>query len=81
MAPSWEFTTMQASMKNAPLSPAASDLGLGLGNQLQSQVDAELNERKKKLLSKAGLSPAVNPIGPAAQSIFNMMGGGTNGAI
>lgn len=59
------------SSKNTPLSPAANDLGLGLGDQLQSQVDAQLAQRKKKMLQMqagAGLSPAAT----------NLLSGGLN---
>lgn len=66
------------SMKNTPMG-AAQSLGVGMGDQLQSQVEAELNERKKKLLSRAGLDPRNNPVGPATQSLYSMMNGGSNG--
>ena len=62
------------STKNAM--SAASDLGLG--DQLQAQVEADINERKKKLMKLA--NPAMGMagqqgFGPATQSLFNMTGG------
>lgn len=40
--------------KNMPISPAASDLGLGLGDQLKNQMEMMDEERKKKLLQMGG---------------------------
>lgn len=62
------------SSKNAMLSTAAADLGLG--DQLQNQVQNELAQRKKKLQQSAGLgmSSAMTG-GPATQSLFSAAGG------
>jgi hypothetical protein len=44
-------------LKNLPISPAGQALGLGQADQLQSQVEAEVLNRKKKLLSDAQALP------------------------
>lgn len=58
-------------MKNQSLT-ASSELGLGLGDQLQSQAEAEINERKKKLLA---MQTGATQLGPATQSLFAPQGG------
>jgi hypothetical protein len=61
------------STKNSGLA-AAGDLGLG--DQLQSQVETEIDERRKKLLRQAGMMSAMAPqtMGTAANSLFNLGG-------
>lgn len=55
------------SSKNMMLSPAATDLGLG--DQLKSQLEAQEEERKKKLMQRqAGLNPGT-------MSLYGMSGG------
>lgn len=62
------------SSKNTPLSAAATDLGLG--DQLKTQVENELMQRKKKLLQNAGLGGGQGAAGgPATQSLFAAAGG------
>jgi hypothetical protein len=58
------------SLKNQPMAASAD---LGLGDQLQSQAEAEINERKKKLLAMQG--GASQGLGPATQSLFSQTGG------
>ena len=58
---------MPPAMKNSML-PNNASMSLGMGDQLQSQVEDELAQRKKKLL-KAGAAPTM---GPATQSLFAM---------
>ena len=57
------------SLKNQPMAASAD---LGLGDQLQSQAEAEINERKKKLLAMSG---STQGLGPATQSLFAQAGG------
>lgn len=51
--------------KNAGLSPAATDLGLGA--QLMAQATAMENERKRKLTQ---LAPGAPLLGGAAEALF-----------
>ena len=48
------------SEKNFALSPAAFDLGLGLGDRLSAQADEIEAERKKKL-ARMNLNGSFNP--------------------
>ena len=59
------------STKNQMTLAASSDLGLG--DQLKSQVEDELAQRRKKLL-KPGLGQLTGT-GPATQSLFGNAGG------
>ena len=62
------------SSKNAMLSPAVADLGLG--DALKQQLDDAELERKKKLLQQANaVGRGLSPLGPATQTLF----GGANG--
>lgn len=64
------------STKNAMLSQAGQDLGLG--DQLKTQVENELQQRKKKLLTAAGLG--MSPGGGLGQAASALgLGGGING--
>ncbi len=50
---------------------------LGMGDQLQAQVEADLAERKKKLLKMATPPTGMagqQAYGPATQSLFSMGG-------
>lgn len=58
------------SAKNLMLSPAAADLGLG--DQLQQQVADTIEERRKKLLKKTGISPMG--MSAAGQDLFQGAG-------
>lgn len=66
------------STKNAPLSPAAQSLGLG--DQLQTQLQDELDEAKKKKMANQGPNAALNPntpgISSAVQSLLGTTGTG-----
>jgi hypothetical protein len=62
------------SSKNAMLAQSATS-SLGLGDQLQAQVEADVNERKKKLMQLAGQNQGQQAYGPATQSLFNMTSG------
>ena len=64
------------SSKNAMLSQSGQDLGLG--DQLQAQVQNEILQRKKKLTQTAGLGMAPSGVlGQAASALG--LGGGING--
>lgn len=65
------------STKNAMLSQSAQDLGLG--DQLKGQLEADLINRKKKLLQASGLGMQANPMGQAATALGLGMAGGTSG--
>lgn len=54
------------SSKNKALSAASADLGLG--DQLQQETEAQILERKKKLLSQQ--QQQASPLGPATQALF-----------
>ena len=56
--------------KNLPLSPAATDLGLG--TMLQNQVEAQALELKKKKQSQT----AMSPMGGAVDALFGTAGVG-----
>lgn len=65
------------SAKNSMISASASDLGLG--DQLQSQTESEVNARKKKLqkpggIGFEGLDPTNAGVGPATMALFQMKG-------
>lgn len=67
------------SIKNAPLSPAAQ--ALGLGDQLQTQLQDQLDEQaKKKKLEQQNTTGALNPattgISAAVQSLLGVTGTG-----
>ena len=59
------------SQKNALLPSAGVDLGLG--DQLKSQAEDEINKRKKRMMQLA--SAAGGMMGPATQTLFS---GGLN---
>jgi len=59
-------------MKNFGLSPAGTDLGLGA--DLQNQVEQETDEQRKKRLMAGG-----NLMTPAAQSLLGQQTGGLYG--
>lgn len=61
-----------ASAKNAIMSQAAADLGLG--DQLRQQVEDEVQKRKKQMGDVSTVN--TNALSPAALAIF---GGGTKG--
>jgi hypothetical protein len=58
------------SMKNAPLTLAAGDLGLG--DKLQDDVQAQILQRRKKLIkaSSQGTTPMGAAMSPASASLF-----------
>lgn len=60
---------MAISVKNQSFNAASLDLGLG--DQLQAETEAAINERKKKKLAQG----AAVGLGPATQSLFSMSGG------
>lgn len=57
------------SAKNAMLSPAATDLGMG--DMLQQQVQDETEEQRRRRLLNQQMQSAVNP---AVMSIFGSAG-------
>lgn len=59
-------------IKNQML-PTNASMSLGLGDQLQSQVEDELAQRRKKLRQKA--TQGLPELGPATQSLFAQSGG------
>lgn len=61
--------TPNQSAKNLMLSPAASDLGLG--DQLNQQLESELEKRKKDALKQG----QMNLLSPATLSLFGQVGG------
>lgn len=67
------------SLKNTALSPAAQSLGLG--DRLQTQLQDELDEAKKKKLSLAGPAAAASPLNPNSNGISaavqSLLGSGT----
>ncbi len=67
------------STKNAPLSPAAQSLGLG--DQLQTQLQDEMDEEKKKKLLAKQPNAAASPLNPATSGISaavqSLLGSGT----
>jgi hypothetical protein len=60
-------------VKNLPISPAASDLGLG--DQLIQQIQDDDEERKKRLLAQAnqaaGQGPGSLAMSPAVASLMS----------
>ena len=66
------------SLKNIPLSPASQ--ALGLGDQLQTQLQSQLDEeaKKKKMAQAANQSGALNPnttgISAAVSSLLGTQG-------
>lgn len=65
-------------LMNTGLSPAASDLGMGLGDMLQDQVAGETDEQRKRRMreqQQAGLMPAGTASSPASLALFGGMGG------
>jgi hypothetical protein len=67
------------SLKNAPISPAAQSLGLG--DQLQTQLQDELDEQKKKKMAEKAPAAAASPLNPATSGISaavqSLLGSGT----
>lgn len=67
------------SLKNAAISPAAQSLGLG--DQLQTQLQDELDENKKKKMADKGPNAAGSPLNPATTGISaavqSLLGSGT----
>lgn len=55
------------SLKNAALSPAAQSLGLG--DQLQTQLQDQLDEEKKKKLASKMPNAAASPLNPNTTGI------------
>lgn len=55
------------SLKNQPLSPASQ--ALGLGDQLQTQLQDELDEAAKKKKLEAAANQAGSPLNPATSGI------------
>jgi hypothetical protein len=64
----------QASAKNLSLTSAASDLGLG--DQLQNQVQEQLNEKKRKLQQAASPGGAMDQGGSGLSPAVMMLYGG-----
>lgn len=70
------------SLKNQPLSPAAQ--ALGLGDQLQTQLQDELDENKKKKLAAKGPNAAASPLNPNTSGISSAVAsllGSNSGAM
>lgn len=66
-------------LKNASLSTAAADLGLPSGDELQAQVQARLDEAKKRAMMQDGTSGLLGQaLSPSAQSL-GLGGPGMNG--
>lgn len=70
-------------LKNMPLTSAAADLGIGAGDSLQNQVDAQIEERKKKLMAAANTSPPAGvamstqtAMSPMSLGLMSSTGGG-----
>lgn len=70
------------SMKNAPLSPASQ--ALGLGDQLQTQLQDQLDNLAKKKKTDQAANSAGSPLNPnttgissAVQSLLGTTGGGS----
>ena len=61
-----------AAMKNMSL-PANASMSLRLGDQLQSQVEDELAQRRKKMAQQPMLGRAG--LGPATQALFAQSAG------
>lgn len=61
------------STKNALVPSAGVDLGLG--DQLKSQAEDEINKRKKRMMQLANQAGALGGVGPATQALFS---GGMN---
>ena len=62
------------SLKNASLNPVSEMLGMG--DQLQTQVQNQLDdERKKRLQASGGLNPNSPAIGSAIASLLGTQGG------
>lgn len=67
-----------ASIKNMPLTPGVSDLGLG--DQLVQSVQDDDEERKKKLMAQAnGMQGIGNPYGGLSPAVASMMPGRITG--
>lgn len=65
-------------VKNMPLSPAVSDLGLG--DQLVQSIQDDDEERKKKLLAQAnGMMGQGSPYGGLSPAVASMMPGRITG--
>ena len=63
-------------MSKNSLSPAASDLGLGMGDMLRQQVSESEDERRKRLLKQArAVEQSQSALGPATQTLFKGAGG------
>lgn len=68
-------------IKNAALSPAAFDLGLGQGDILQDQVDEATKERQKKSSNGPLMGDGTNALltssfSPAVAALLSKAGGG-----
>lgn len=67
------------SLKNSPLSPAAQSLGLG--DQLQTQLQDTLDEEKKKKLAAKGPDAASSALNPntsgISAAVASLLGSGT----
>lgn len=67
------------SLKNSPLSPASQ--ALGLGDQLQTQLQDELDENKKKKLANKMPDAAASALNPnttgISSAIQSLLGSGT----
>lgn len=61
------------SLKNASLNPV-SEL-MGMGDQLQTQVQNQLDEQRKKRQAAGGLNSNSPGIGSAIASLLGMQGG------
>lgn len=61
------------SQKNSMLPSAGVDLGLG--DQLKSQAEDEINKRKKRMMQLANAAGGMMGVGPATQTLFS---GGLN---
>jgi hypothetical protein len=71
------MTTSAQSQKNSMSSPAAQDLGLG--DQLQQQLEDTMSARKKSILNIGGMSnpmDVTSSISPAVQALLSKAGGG-----
>jgi hypothetical protein len=64
------------SMKNAPLTQAVAG-DMGLGDQLKDDVQAQILERRKKLLKAGSMAgPMAQAMGPATSQLFPTAPGG-----
>lgn len=69
------MTPGSPSLKNSPISSAS--IALGLGDQLQTQLQDDLDQRKKLKQTKSdpvGLNPASAGISPAVAALLGNIG-------